>query len=134
MILWIFLLQLLYRSFYNYYIDLHVTNAWKWFQVAIECIYYQTHWILEKLPLYLMILYNCYDDWLCMFSFINRAKIIFSCLFQVQNLVAIELSYINTKHPDFHEANLFQRSQELEISKNFNEFHVNNESSKDNKV
>nr|XP_022300336.1 dynamin-1-like protein [Crassostrea virginica] len=51
----------------------------------------------------------------------------------VQNLVAIELSYINTKHPDFHEANLFQRSQELEISKNFNEFHVFNESSKDNK-
>lgn len=55
-------------------------------------------------------------------------------MFQVQNLVAIELAYINTKHPDFHEANLFQRSQELEMSKNFNEFHVNNESTKDNKV
>lgn len=52
----------------------------------------------------------------------------------MQNLVAIELAYINTKHPDFHEANLFQRSQELEISKHFNEFHVNNESTKDNKV
>nr|XP_034307596.1 dynamin-1-like protein [Crassostrea gigas] len=51
----------------------------------------------------------------------------------VQNLVAIELAYINTKHPDFHEANLFQRSQELEISKNFKDFHVNNESTKDNK-
>lgn len=64
--------------------------------------------------------------WLCI--------LIFNCLFQVQNLVAIELAYINTKHPDFHEANLFQRSQELEMSKNFNEFHVNNESTKDNKV
>lgn len=28
----------------------------------------------------------------------------------VQNLVQIELSYINTKHPDFHEANLIQRA------------------------
>ncbi|XP_062585712.1 dynamin-1-like protein [Saccostrea cucullata] len=51
----------------------------------------------------------------------------------VQNLVAIELAYINNKHPDFHEANLFQRSQELEISKNLNEFRVNNESTKDHK-
>ncbi|XP_065938491.1 dynamin-1-like protein [Magallana gigas] len=51
----------------------------------------------------------------------------------VQNLVAIELAYINTKYPDFHEATLFQRSQKLEISKNFNDFHVNNESTKDNK-
>lgn len=55
-------------------------------------------------------------------------------IFQVQNLVAIELSYINTKHPDFHEANLFQRSQELEMTKHLNDFHVNNESTKDNKV
>ena len=28
----------------------------------------------------------------------------------VENLVQIELSYINTKHPDFHEANLIQRA------------------------
>ena len=28
----------------------------------------------------------------------------------VENLVQIELAYINTKHPDFHEANLFQRA------------------------
>ncbi|KAK3101869.1 hypothetical protein FSP39_006916 [Pinctada imbricata] len=30
----------------------------------------------------------------------------------VSNLVGIELSYINTKHPDFHEANLIQKSIE----------------------
>ena len=28
----------------------------------------------------------------------------------VENLVQIELSYINTKHPDFHEVNLIQRA------------------------
>ena len=28
----------------------------------------------------------------------------------VENLVQIELAYINTKHPDFHEANLIQRA------------------------
>jgi dynamin 1-like protein len=28
----------------------------------------------------------------------------------VENLVQIELSYINTKHPDFHEANLIQKA------------------------
>ncbi len=28
----------------------------------------------------------------------------------VEHLVQIELSYINTKHPDFHEANLIQRA------------------------
>ena len=34
--------------------------------------------------------------------------VVFSC--QVENLVAIELSYINTKHPDFTEAHLIHRS------------------------
>jgi dynamin 1-like protein len=37
----------------------------------------------------------------------------------VEHLVQIELSYINTKHPDFHEVNLIQRaltSGELERS------------------
>lgn len=52
----------------------------------------------------------------------------------MENLVVIELAYINTKHPDFHEANLFQRSQELEMFNNFKDFHVNNESTKNNKV
>ncbi len=28
----------------------------------------------------------------------------------VENLVGIELAYINTKHPDFHEANLIHRA------------------------
>jgi hypothetical protein len=28
----------------------------------------------------------------------------------VENLVQIELAYINTKHPDFHEASLIQRA------------------------
>jgi hypothetical protein len=30
-------------------------------------------------------------------------------ILQVENLVAIELSYINTKHPDFEEARLIYR-------------------------
>ena len=32
------------------------------------------------------------------------------CPPQVENLVAIELAYINTKHPDFHEAQLAHRA------------------------
>ena len=28
----------------------------------------------------------------------------------VENLVQIELAYINTKHPDFHEVNLLQKA------------------------
>ena len=35
---------------------------------------------------------------------------------QVENLVAIELSYINTKHPDFEEARLIYRGLTDDVS------------------
>lgn len=31
---------------------------------------------------------------------------VYMIFFQVENLVAVELAYINTKHPDFHDATL----------------------------
>ena len=38
----------------------------------------------------------------------------------VENLVQIELAYINTKHPDFHEASLIQKAlSNGEFEKNF---------------
>jgi dynamin 1-like protein len=47
----------------------------------------------------------------------------------VENLVQIELSYINTKHPDFHEANLIQKAL---TSGDFDNHNHNNTSTKMN--
>lgn len=41
----------------------------------------------------------------------------FVCLFKVHNLVAIELAYINTKHPDFADAcGLMNNNIEVSVS------------------
>ncbi len=44
----------------------------------------------------------------------------------VENLVQIELSYINTKHPDFHEVNLLQKAlSNGELEKSFEKTSLN---------
>ena len=50
-------------------------------------------------------LYNSGPDCTKTYAF----KVLFS-LFQVENLVSIELSYINTKHPDFTEAQIVHKA------------------------
>ena len=47
---------------------------------------------------------------LCVCVVFVIALLCFHCFVQVENLVAIELAYINTKHPDFAEAYTVHRS------------------------